>query len=847
MMRLISWSYFRKHVLRSLLTVAGIVLGVAVFVGMRAANNSVRSAFAQTIERIAGRTQLQITAGESGFGEDVLDRVQAASTVRVAVPALEVIVDSNIAGEGNLFILGVDMTGDRSLRDYDVKGGDEGIDDPLIFLAQPDSLMLSRSFADRNHLSSNSRLRLGTSDGQKTFVVRGIMNASGLASAFGGNIAVMDIYAVQKMFGRGRTFDRIDVAVKDGVTLAQCQAELRQLLGPGFDVQPPAGRGQQFEAMLGSYSTMVSLSSLFALLIGMFIIYNAFAIAVAERRSEIGILRALGATRAQISRLFLKESAIMGVIGSAGGLVLGVAIAKGIAVVIGSLLSDVYRITQIVDEVDITPQLLAFAFGIGLVTTLFAATVPALNAARVDPIHALQKGRFQLLSATEGRRRLVAAIALALLALACITLAHSRVVFYGGYVAATIAVLLLAPLLTLGLAKVFRGPLKVVRPVEGSLAANSLIQAPRRTAASVVALMLSLALVVAFEGMGRSNYDSMMDWMHSVLNPDLFVLPSQSLDVRTARFPASMEQELAAVPGISRVQMLRNGRTTFRGKPTMVLALEMNSIGETIQRTPIAGRADQMYRKAAAGEGLIISANLSELQGVKYGDVLEVSAPYGVIRLPVVGIIIDYSDQQGSIMLDRSVFVRYWHDDAVNMYRVYVDHNEKIFDVRERILRRYANQRQVFVLTNDELTAYIRRVLDQWFRLTTVQIAVAVLVAILGIINTLTVSITDRRRELGVLRAIGGLPTQIRHGVWLEAVTIGMFGLVLGSAFGALNLYYLLQVVRTDVTGMRLDYVFPLNTMLLLMPVILGAAFVAALWPAESAVRMSLVEALEYE
>jgi putative ABC transport system permease protein len=847
MMRTISWPYFRKHILRSVLTIAGIVLGVAVFVGMRAANNSVQLAFAQTIERIAGRTQLQVTAGESGFGEEVLDTVQSASTVRVAVPALEVIVDSNIPGEGNLFVLGLDMTGDRSLRDYDVDGGDARIDDPLVFLAQPDSLMLSKSFADRNHLTIGSRLRLGTNSGMQTFVVRGIMKATGLASAFGGSVAVMDVYAVQKMFGRGRTFDRIDLALKDGMTLEQCQAELRQLLGSGFDVQPPAGRGQQFEAMLGSYSTMVSMSSMFALLIGMFIIYNGFAIAVAERRSEIAILRALGASRAQIGYLFLKESAVMGVLGSAGGLVLGVLIAKGIAVAIGALLSDVYRVTQIVDEVAMTPYLLTLAFCVGVGTTMVAATVPALNAARLDPVQALQKGHFQLLSRREGTRRLVFAVALAIVTIACILFARWRPAFYAGYLAATIAVLLIAPLLTLALAKMFRGPLMLIRPVEGALAANSLIQSPRRTAASVIALMLALALAVAFDGMGRSNYSSMVDWMHSVLNPDLFVLPSQSLDVRTARFPSTMQQELAQVPGVSRVQTLRNGRTTFRGKPTMVVALEMASIAQTVQREPVAGRADEMYRKAAAGEGLILSANLAELQGLRYGEVLEISAPYGVIRLPVVGIIVDYSDQQGAILMDRSVFVRYWRDDAVNMFRVYVNPQEDIFGVRARILSRYANRRQVFVLTNAELTGYIRRVLDQWFRLTTLQIAVAVLVAILGIINTLTVSITDRRRELGVLRAIGSFHMQVRQSVWLEAVSIGMFGVILGSAFGALNLYYLLQVVRIDVTGMRLDYVFPINTVASLVPIILGTAFVAALWPAETAVRMSLVEALEYE
>src|SRR5262249_51157925 len=157
------------------------------------------------------------TAGETGFDEDVLERVQAASTVRVAVPVIEAVVDTKLAGQGNLLILGIDMTGDRSLRDYDFESGDESvIDDPLVFLAQPDSLIVSKEFADRNGVATGSRLPLGTVEGEKAFTVRGVMTSSGLTSAFGGNLAVMDIYAAQKMFGRGRKFDRIDLAVKPG-------------------------------------------------------------------------------------------------------------------------------------------------------------------------------------------------------------------------------------------------------------------------------------------------------------------------------------------------------------------------------------------------------------------------------------------------------------------------------------------------------------------------------------------------------------------------------------------------------------------------------------------------------
>jgi putative ABC transport system permease protein len=285
----------------------------------------------------------------------------------------------------------------------------------------------------------------------------------------------------------------------------------------------------------------------------------------------------------------------------------------------------------------------------------------------------------------------------------------------------------------------------------------------------------------------------------------------------------------------------------FRKTPIMVVAGDITSIAETSRRNPLEGNADDMYRKAAAGEGLLVSDTLAQLQRLKLGEAIEVAAPYGTIRLPIVGIVLDYSDQQGTILMDRTVFQRYWHDDSVNIFRVYLSPDAPMPDVRRRILERYSGQRQVFVLTNQELKGYILKITDQWFGLTSVQIAVAVLVAILGIVNTLTVSITDRRRELGVLQAVGGLHGQIRRTIWIEALSIGTLGLVLGFALGAINLYYILQIVHRDIAGMRLDYQFPTTVVAALVPTILASAFVAAIWPAESAVRGSLVEALEYE
>ena len=221
---------------------------------------------------------------------------------------------------------------------------------------------------------------------------------------------------------------------------------------------------------------------------------------------------------------------------------------------------------------------------------------------------------------------------------------------------AIVAALLLSPLMSLALSRALRPILKWLRPVEGALAADSLIQAPRRTSASVAALMLSLAVVVAFAGMARASYDSIIDWMNTALNPDLFVLPSQSIVVRTIRFPASMGPELSAIPEVERVQSVRDARIVFRGTPVMVVAVEVESIAETARRAPVSGDADEMYRLTAAGRGLIVSDNLAQLQRLTLGEMLEIPAPAGVIRLPIVGIVVDYSDQQGTILMDRTVF-----------------------------------------------------------------------------------------------------------------------------------------------------------------------------------------------
>ena len=259
------------------------------------------------------------------------------------------------------------------------------------------------------------------------------------------------------------------------------------------------------------------------------------------------------------------------------------------------------------------------------------------------------------------------------------------------------------------------------------------------------------------------------------------------------------------------------------------------------------GSSADMYQRTSRGDGVIGSENLATLSGLRIGDIVELPTPTGVLRLPLVGIVREYSDQQGSLMLDLSVYRRQWQDETVDFFRVYVDRGADLDAVRSGILTRFAQDRRLFVLSTQDVRQHVMSATDQWFGMSWVQIAIAVLVAVLGIVNSLTVSIADRRRELGVLRAVGALNRQVRQAIWLEAAAIGLVSLLMGVALGAVHLYWSLEISARDYPGLRFDYMYPYAVALLLLPVIVGVSLLSALGPAESAVRGSLVEALEYE
>jgi len=511
------------------------------------------------------------------------------------------------------------------------------------------------------------------------------------------------------------------------------------------------------------------------------------------------------------------------------------------------MMQGIYGALEQPHDVTLEPSLIVLALGGGVLASMVSAALPARSASRVDPAVALQKGGAQAMSVGENRNRQIAALVLAMVSASCLIWSDSRLVFYAGYLLIAVVAVLLTPTLAPWLARILRRAFTTLRPVEGALAVDSIIQSPRRTSATVSALMFSLAMAIGLGGLARSTNASVEEWVSATFNAPLFVSTSEGAVQPSFHFPAAMIGPLQEIQGIEEVQPVRNLKVSFRGAPIALFSTNLSRFAaRTRGRHVAAGNYDEMHRLASQGKGVIVSENFSLLQKLGMGNEVELATSRGTFKLPIVGIVKDYTEQEGTIFIDRSVFARYW-DDSADSFRIYLKPGASAEAVRSAILNRFEHERRLFVFSSQEVKNYIMRVVSQWFSMTYIQMAIAVLVSVLGILNTLTVSITERKRELGVLRAIGGLNSQVRHTIWMEAFAVGLIGLILGFALGGVNLYYTLQMVRRDFTGMPLEYQYPHQIALLLIPIIVMAAFLAALAPAEYAVRTPLVQALEYE
>lgn len=848
----VTWRQWRLHKLRTLLTLVGISIGVSVTFAVRTANLTLIGSLSSTIERLAGKSTLQVVAGEAGFPEVVWDIVRDTPGVKLSAPVIEVLANTAFEDGGNLLIVGEDTLGEQGLREFQFDEDSTELSDPLVYLAQPDSIIVSRVFAEKHNLNEGDKLPLFTSNGRKEFTVRGVFKPTGIGEVFGGQIAAMDVFSMQVVFNRGRNFDRIDLMNDPGVTVDELQANLRERLKayPAVEVERPTARGKGIENAVSAMSLGMSVASFIALLVGLFIIFNTFSISVNQRWKEIGILRALGVERGNVQRMFLGEAAVMGLIGSAFGIFIGYYLAIGASRLMGDIAALVYGYISTEEPPIFRADYAVSAFLIGVFASVIAAWLPARAASRLDPARALHNIETRQRESVLGKFRLASGIVLVAAGWACIRFVP---ITYGVMwqflyiVVITAGLLLLLPKLSELTARALRPLMDRVFGSEGVLAVDAMIAAPRRTSATVGALMIGLMFVFSIAAYVRSYQATVSRWMTRMINSDLIVTSSDMARSRTYHFSEDLAARVAALPGIKRVENARITFIPYADDSIGLVAIDMDGWFDRVNNVVEDANEDRARELVTTGEGILVARNFAIRFGLGTGDRVQVNTPTGIFDRPIAGIIEDYTTEKGTLFLDRELYKRFWQDPAVDMIEVNLLAGVDREAFKRDLQREIRGDLRAFIYTNSEYKQWVMDLINGFFLLNYMQLAIAVLVAALGILNTLIISVAERKRELGVLRALGGLRGQVRKLILLEATAIAIIGVVTGAIAGAFNTYFLVRTAAMMIGGWAIPFEFPLWMIGAALPVAISIALAAAWWPARRAVGLNIVEAIGYE
>jgi putative ABC transport system permease protein len=846
----ITLKQWRSHKLRVALTTLGIALGVAVFFAVRTTNSTLLDSLRLTIEKLAGKATLQVTAGESGFPEQVLDTVRATPGVAIAEPVIEVVAHTNFEDQGNLLVLGVDTASDQKLRDYEFDRSQTQVADPLVFVAQPFSILVSSAFAAKHDLKVGDKLPLFTSRGRKDFTVQGTFKPVGIGQVFGGNIAVIDVYSAQFIFDRGHNFDRIDVMTAPEVLVDTVQQRLREQLPVGVDVSRPEARGKDLENTVAAMREGMLVTSFVALLVGLYIIFNSFTINVNQRWKEIGILRAVGLERRNVTLMFLGEALLMGVLGSLVGILAGYYLAEAAGKLMGTAVASVYGLVSTPGASNFRVDFALLSISMGILASLAGAWFPARAGSRLDPALALHNIETRRRESVLGWKRITIGVLLVVGSLSLIRWSPARAgmtfqFLYAGVMIVGLAVLL--PKLVEWSARALRPPMNWLGGSEGALAVDAMIQSPRRSSATVGALMIGLMFVFS-TGAFIQSYQRVIDrWMKRMLNADIIVATSQLLRSPTYHFSEDLGVQIGNIPGVKRAENVRFTTTPYEHENVSITAYQMSDFMDRAGYAVDEGSEKVAREKMPKGEGFLISRNFSSRFNIGVGSILRLETPTGPLDRPILGIMDDYRSEKGTIFMDRSLYKTYWKDDSVDFIDVLVNPGVDPAAVKLAIERLTANQERAFVYTNAEFKGWVFGLVNQFFMLNYIQLIVAILVATLGIVNTLIISVSERQREIGIIRAIGGLRSQIRKMVLLEAVAISIVGLLAGAVASLFNTYFMVHTVAMVLAGYTVPFFFPWGMIALTLPIVVVISLAAAWWPARRAVQTRVIEAIAYE
>ena len=851
---------------RTLLSIAGVALGVMASVAIGTANIHVLRSFEQAVTTVAGSATLEIAGHDLGVDESVITAVRAVKGVVTAAPVIEesvVVTQGEPRGQA-LQILGLDLISEVKTRGFQIAQADTEV--ALEELLAPDALYLGRQVAADLNLGVGSVVKVTVGGRVVRLRVVGLIHHEEARSSLWDRLAVMDIAAAQMLFQSVGRLERIDLVTTPGRPLDDIVASLRAILPPHLLVQRPAQRTKQVENMVWAFQLNLSVMSWVGLLVGVFLIYNTIAFAVAQRRREIGIYRALGMTEGRVAGLFLVEAGLLGLLGGLLGGLGGIWLASGLVSLVSRTVSDLYApvssggLTLSMDLLTFTS--VAKGVVLGTVVSMVGALGPSMEAGRTVTVRALAPGDYE--STNQLRAGLWGWISLALFVVAglCSLMGPVGELPLFGYIATMCllgALSCLAPMCikALGWRHLRRDSETMV--LGGSLrliAADQAARHPGRNAVTVSALMVGLSIMIGVVVMVRSFRDTVEFWVDETVMADLIVAPQSWLQGRqfgqaSRSLPGAWRSTLSAIDGIAAVDTYREAYVGVEGQSVALVSRDLRLHAQRSRYLMVQGDSSLALRRAAESGGALLSEVLATRLRLREGDVVSITTPAGPMAVPVEGIFYDYSTDGGKMVMDRTWYQQQWHDDRVTVLSVYLAAGADVDQVRQSIMMHVAGLDGMtlppLVIRNRELRHEILEIFDRSFVLTYVLEAIAVLVAVLGIVNTLVTAVLERRREFAALRALGASTRQVERLVLWEAAYLGLIGAALGVVGGVLLALLLIRVINKQSFGWTIQMSVPGGIILQAVGLALTAALVAGYWPARWAARQPVVEGLREE
>ena len=843
----------RANGLRTAVTVIAVALGVAIGLAIDLANATAVASFASSVNVVSNHVNLQVLGIGRGFDERALLRVARIPGVRSANPAIE---DSLTVGArpGEPFsgeivrVLGVDLLqplpGDAAPAPGSPGAFGTASLDPAV-LVDGHGAFVSARIAARLGWRRGATVRALSGDREVTLRIAAIL--PGGTVRIDSSVVFVDIATAQEIFGKIGRLDRIDIEA-DPAQVAAVQRAVAQVIPPGARVIRPAVRTDEIARMLQSFRLNLAALAYVALLVGMYLIYNTVAISVVQRRPEIGTVRALGATRGSVFRIFLGEGALIGAAGSAFGLALG-ALLAGTSVGAVSRTVDALYVASHADRVSFDPPLFLKAFVLGLIASLVAAAFPAWEAATTPPAVTMRAHGFERPRPRFAARAAAAAMVAFALAFALTKLPAVDGVPLFGYLAGLLLIAggsLCAPAAVEGIAAA-GSRLAARRPSVGLAAAN-FAGAPLRISVAVASLMIAIAMMVAVAVLVASFRTTVVAWAGQTLTADLFVRPMGLGDASTdATFSPSVARRVALVRGVAEVDTLRSLEIPLRGRLTTLAATDLATfVRHSRPRLLDGGDEAALVRRLPGSTELLVSEPFATKFGVRAGDTVTLPTPLGLTPLRVAAVYNDYSSDAGVMLIDLRTYRRLYRDDTISSIAIFARPGIDLIGLRTAVLRAVAPLK-IDVETNRELRGLVIAIFDRTFAITYALDVIAITIAMLGVVSTLFALVLERRREFGILRYLGVTQGGIRSTVLTEAAGVGLLGGGLGVALGMLLALLLIYVINRQAFGWLIELHVPWAFLAQTLLIVLVAAVVAGIYPARVAARIRTADAVRTE